>query len=193
MKKRPIRSSPSQTAPPETLAKLLNLTPRRIQQLANEGVIPRAERGRYDVLRSVKGYVAYLQDLSQGRRGELHDIAKTRQRLLQFQADRAEIEIQLMRGDMVRTEDVMAYLQPMLGHFRARLLSLPNAVAPQVMACKSLTEIQELLRVTMYEALNEFAEYEPTRSAPAGDSPVDPAPRPKRAKATAKLDRKRVG
>lgn len=46
-------SSPSQ--PLAVIAKLLDLTERRVQQLSREGVIPKAERGRYDLVGAVKG------------------------------------------------------------------------------------------------------------------------------------------
>ena len=55
------------TVPAETLAKLLNLTEVRIQQLAKDGIIVKETRGRYDLWGSIKGYVKYLQDRAIGR------------------------------------------------------------------------------------------------------------------------------
>ncbi|KTS12886.1 hypothetical protein NS228_25185 [Methylobacterium indicum] len=43
-------------------ALLLKLTPRRLQQLAAEGVIPKAARGRYPLAGLIQGYAGYLQD-----------------------------------------------------------------------------------------------------------------------------------
>ncbi len=41
------------TYPVETIAELPDLTPRRVYQLTTEGIIPKASRGRYElVLRS---------------------------------------------------------------------------------------------------------------------------------------------
>lgn len=48
--------------PVAQIAAALNLKPRRIQQLAAAGIIPRAERGRYNLAESIAGYVRYLQD-----------------------------------------------------------------------------------------------------------------------------------
>ena len=45
-----------------TIASLLMLSERRVQQLTREGVIPRAERGRYELVPAVQGYVRYLQE-----------------------------------------------------------------------------------------------------------------------------------
>ena len=46
------------------IARLLDLSERRIQQLSREGVIPKADRGQYDLVGAVRGYVAYLRDLA---------------------------------------------------------------------------------------------------------------------------------
>jgi hypothetical protein len=52
----------SNTQPVAVIARLLDLTERRVQQLAREGIIPPAarsgnERGRYDLVGAVRGYV----------------------------------------------------------------------------------------------------------------------------------------
>src|SRR3970282_753223 len=60
----------AQTYPVAVISKLLDLTPRRVQHLANEGVIPRAEKGRYELVPAVRGYIRYLRDRSIGRDGE---------------------------------------------------------------------------------------------------------------------------
>ena len=40
------------TQPIGVIAKLLDLSERRVQQLSREGVIPKAERGQYDLVGS---------------------------------------------------------------------------------------------------------------------------------------------
>lgn len=47
--------------PCKFLAQLFGVSERRVQQLAKEGVIPKAERGEYPLLASVKSYVKSLQ------------------------------------------------------------------------------------------------------------------------------------
>ena len=75
-----IRRRPQMTAkatyPVNVIAKLLDLTPRRVQHLANEGVIPRAEKGRYELVSAVRGYIRYLRDRAMGKDGAvIPDIA----------------------------------------------------------------------------------------------------------------------
>jgi phage terminase Nu1 subunit (DNA packaging protein) len=46
------------------MAKLLDLTPQRVQQLANSGVIPKAGHGKYDLIYSVQSYIRHLREMS---------------------------------------------------------------------------------------------------------------------------------
>ncbi len=43
------------------LAELMNLTPMRVQQLAQEGIIERDRRGQYDIVKCLSMYISYLK------------------------------------------------------------------------------------------------------------------------------------
>ena len=51
----------------DALARLFNLTTRRVQQLANEGIVVKVGRGVYDLLPSIHGYIRFLQDQIEGK------------------------------------------------------------------------------------------------------------------------------
>ena len=42
------------------ISQLLKLTERRIQQLAKDGIIPKADRGEYDMIPVVHAYIDFL-------------------------------------------------------------------------------------------------------------------------------------
>ena len=65
----------SATQPIGVIARLLDLSERRVQQLSREGVIPKAERGQYDLIGSVRGYVRYLRDQAQKAQAGAPDYA----------------------------------------------------------------------------------------------------------------------
>ena len=52
--------------PKETIATLLNISERRIEQLVKQKVIPKAGRGVFDLGPTVQAYVRYLQGLCSG-------------------------------------------------------------------------------------------------------------------------------
>lgn len=56
--------------PKETIAELLDLTERRVEQLAKARIIPKAGRGLFDLRATVNAYVRYLHGLRIGGREE---------------------------------------------------------------------------------------------------------------------------
>jgi phage terminase Nu1 subunit (DNA packaging protein) len=92
--------------PAKTIANLFNLTERRIQQLAAEGIIPKEARGKYDLVAAVRGYIKYLQDRAFGQDVGSSEFTSHRERLVKANADKAEMENDLMRGDSVPTDAV---------------------------------------------------------------------------------------
>ena len=42
------------------ISQLLKLTERRIQQLAKDGIVPKADRGEYDMIPVVHAYIDYF-------------------------------------------------------------------------------------------------------------------------------------
>ena len=82
----------SATQPIGVIARLLDLSERRVQQLSREGVIPKAERGQYDLIGSVRGYVRYLRDQALKAQAGAPDYAAERARFIRARADLAEME-----------------------------------------------------------------------------------------------------
>ena len=64
---RPVNDGRNQGLyPKETIATLLNISERRIEQLVKQKIIPKAGRGVFDLGPTVQAYVRYLQGLSSG-------------------------------------------------------------------------------------------------------------------------------
>ena len=96
----------------ETVAKAMNVTPRRVQQMVKEGMPKGAARGEYDLGACLIWYVRYLQAaLERGAQGAAGVSAEERNRLSRAQAERAELELSARRGAVVdrgRMERAMA-------------------------------------------------------------------------------------
>ncbi len=53
------------TYPLNTISEILDVTERRVHQLVQDGVIPKnSERGRYELIPTVRAYVHWLRDRS---------------------------------------------------------------------------------------------------------------------------------
>ena len=171
------------TQPIAVIAKLLDLSERRVQQLSREGVIPKATRGQYDLVGSVRGYVRYLRDQAVSAQAGAPDYAAERARYIRARADLAEMEANQRRGALIAADDIEVAWIKVLALLRTRVLALPDRMAPQVHALASLSETRNLLGANLREALEDLAnsDVQPdtddeTGPDPEGSGFIDPAP-----------------
>jgi hypothetical protein len=153
------------------VASLLNLTPRRVQQLAKEGVIPKPERGRYQIAGCVRGYIAYLQKsvetaTNKARQPLLADLASQQARKMAADARKSEIEVELLERTMIRVGEADAVVAKLLTDLRAAMMPFPRVAAPKLLGAKSVQELEQRLHlqvVRMMEGLAapSFGEEEP--------------------------------
>jgi phage terminase Nu1 subunit (DNA packaging protein) len=69
---------------------MLLTTPRRLQQLAQNGIIPRAVRGRYELPGAVQAYVRHLATMAERAEVDGSAVMAARARLLEARAQAAE-------------------------------------------------------------------------------------------------------
>ena len=148
----------SASQPIGVIAKLLDLSERRVQQLSREGVIPKAERGQYDLIGSVRGYVRYLRDQAVRAQAGAPDYAAERARFIRARADLAEMEADTKRGSLIAADDVEAAWIAVLALLRTRLLALPDRLAPLVHEQTRVGDTRNLIRATIREVLDDLAE-----------------------------------
>jgi phage terminase Nu1 subunit (DNA packaging protein) len=173
----------SATQPIGVIAKLLDLSERRVQQLSREGVIPKAQRGQYDLIGSVRGYVRYLRDQATRAQAGAPDYAAERARFIRARADLAEMEADEKRGSLIQADQIEAAWIAVLALLRTRLLALPDRLAPQAFEQPTVGETRNLIRDAIREALDDLAEpdvqldssLEPEEHDHA-DGRADPAP-----------------
>lgn len=148
----------SATQPIGVIARLLDLSERRVQQLSREGVIPKAERGQYDLIGSVRGYVRYLRDQATKAQAGAPDYAAERARFIRARADLAEMEAEEKRGALIAAEEIEAAWIAVLALLRTRMLALPDRLAPQVFEQSTVGDTRNLIRMTIREVLDDLAQ-----------------------------------
>ena len=139
----------------EAIAKLLKLSERRVQQLAKDNIIPKAERGKYDLVSSVHGYIDFLKAKAGGD-FTAEEVLKNKNKLLKAKAELAEIEKMKATGELIPKEEVKRTWLELVQKVKQKLLSIPNKVAPVVVTVKSINEIKLILQDKIYEALYEI-------------------------------------
>ena len=147
------------------LSKMLGISDRRIRQLADEGVIIRVSQGRYNLEKSIKGYVLNLKiansSKEQFRLDDELDLEKEKAKHERVKRQMDEMKLSLMRGRMHKSEDVEAVMTDMLANFKARCLNLPAKLTPQLVSRDDKGYIMSLLTDEINQALQELAEYDP--------------------------------
>jgi phage terminase Nu1 subunit (DNA packaging protein) len=143
------------------LAEVLMLTTRRVQQLAQGGVLPRkTPRGPFDLIPAVQAYVRYLKESGgvsdEVVDGESHEQARTR--LTKARADIHERTAMQLRGELIHADDIEAAWMKIVTMVRQHLIALPDRVAPKVQDAETLEETRGFLKGGVHEILQELSE-----------------------------------
>lgn len=150
----------------DALGEILGITPRRIQQLKAEGVMPGA-RGKYPLVDCTTAYVLYLQKLSDGRAptdaaGEERSGWQTRK--LAAEAETKELEVARLRNILVSREFMRDQWEGALMAIRPQLLAIAPSLAPQLGACETVAEREAMIQKRVDQILETLSR--------AGDDPV---------------------
>src|SRR5262245_43580034 len=95
------------TWPTQRMAKYIDVTPRRLQQLVQEGVVPKCEaRGRYSPVAVTQSYIRFLRDRVQSP--EASDSEFFAEKLAKLKAERLllELQSQIIRKERIPIGDV---------------------------------------------------------------------------------------
>ncbi|MGC0371850.1 MAG: hypothetical protein DGJ47_000551 [Rickettsiaceae bacterium] len=147
-----------QTYSGEVIAKLLNLSVRRVQQLAKDDIIPKSDKGKYDLVASVRGYIKYLYERAYGQNKETIDSHAEKARLLKAQAEKAELELKIMQDKYMALAEIEFLWSGMLLSFRGKILSLPTKIVHKIAgAGGDLAKIERMLTDELHDVLMELS------------------------------------
>jgi phage terminase Nu1 subunit (DNA packaging protein) len=143
------------------VAKALNLTPQRVQQLANEG-LPREDRGKYDLGKCLLWYIRYLQAALEKKavpmaNGGYAGEREERVRLLRAEAELKEMELAKEREQLVAIADVEREWSAIVLSVKARIMAIPARLAPEILGETSRVMAQEKIERECKEALRLLA------------------------------------
>lgn len=148
------------------VASLFNLSERRVQQLAKEGVIEGHKVDgvyQFDLLPTVRKYITYLSDKANGRdqknRKTEEEKLAAEADLKRAKADMAELQLKELRGQMHRSEDVEAITTDLVYTIRSMIIALPGRLAVDVAAVDTAPEASEIIRRECYQVLEELSNY----------------------------------
>lgn len=137
------------------LAKLLNITQRRVNQLAEEKIITRQPEGDFVLPEAIAEFYSFKFQSDEAidfmAEKALHEKAKR---------ELAELELQKRRNEVHEAADVELVMTDMLTNLRSQLLGLPAKMAPQL-ANRDKDFIDQTLTDEINARLTELSDYSP--------------------------------
>lgn len=154
----------SLTVSAAVLGNIFGVRDRRVRQMAEEGIVVRAAKGRYNLVESLKNYILSLKLAAEGATADSPDgeIEFDEEKALHERVKRhiSELKLQTMKGELHKAEDVERVMSDMLAAFKTRVMNIPSKVAP-VLEDRDAAYIKERLTGEVIEALNELKDYDP--------------------------------
>ena len=154
-------------------SKLLNITPRRVQQLVKEG-LPRGARGRYDSSKAMQFYIRYLQKALEQKAipdadGGYTVLKEERMRRMRADSELKEMQVGEKRGELVAIDDVKKVIVDLVHMTKARVLATPAQIASDVVGETNRIIVQGKIDKKLKEALSHLADdggnYSPFRAS----------------------------
>lgn len=145
------------------LAVMLGITDRQVRNLEAEGVVIKQDRGKYVMLDSIKGYIAWLKTSKDLEKKEPnYDLEAVRAKHESLKIQKTEIDLKVIKGQLHAANDVEHVMMNMLAFFKAKILAMPSKLAPTLTLMTSTQDISDRIEDECMLALNELADYDPS-------------------------------
>lgn len=146
------------------LARFLDITPRWVRELKNDGVLTNARdadgselRGRYELLVNNIAYIRHLRGVGKVEGTSESQYALLRNRRITAETERAELELKLYKGQLHRAEDVEFILTTRITAAKTRILAIASRVSRLVIGLTDFKRVHTLIYGECESALNEVA------------------------------------
>ena len=114
-----------------------------------------AEKKGPNVMFSVRQVSDWLRSRDMETSGTL-DLGQERAKLTKLQAQKATLELEISRGNLIPMDLVVETWQGHIGNARAKLLAMPAKAAAQTIGMDEYLESEEFLTGLINEALDEL-------------------------------------
>ena len=134
----------------QQIAWICGVTSRSVRDWADG---PRNPDGTYNAQEFVQWFITRATGTDAER-----EHANQRERLAAAQAEKVETENRVRRGELMDAQEMIAIWSDILAAVRAKFLSMPSKLGPQLVAIEDAGVIAERIREEVYAALSELAD-----------------------------------
>ena len=136
------------------LAAMLNLSERRITDLMTAKILPPRGAKGFDLVASVRGYVAFLKT-------EPNTLRTERLRLAKVKADLLELQLQQRQGELIDLSLIRCGLEGVIVNQRTMLLGLSAQIGRDLDDPEIRVRVVQLVDRRVREVLEVLAAYDP--------------------------------
>lgn len=129
--------------PVGVIAELFDLTPRHVQRLAKEGVLPKPQRGLYPLAPCIKGYVQYLRRAAKGQTDD-DQVQTERRLLLRARREHTEIQVKRLSDEVIDRAVARRTVATLATEFRSSWEIWPSRVAATMANALKADEVDVL-------------------------------------------------
>jgi phage terminase Nu1 subunit (DNA packaging protein) len=146
--------APSASYPIAVIVQLLDLSVQRVHQLVAEGVLVKTERGRFDLVRSVQGYIKFLRqralkaDASQDSWSDRKRRAAT---------ETAEMELAILKGEYAPLGELKEMIALATSIARSKLYAIPTKLAPRLHDGLTIAQKEAMIRAEIDKAMESLS------------------------------------
>lgn len=146
------------------LCEYLNLSGRYIRELAAAGIVKKTRPGRYDLKKSVRGYMDYKSENERIKPKGLDELKVLREQegllIDKLKKRKAELSVMQTEKKLLLSEDVICIWTDFATVIKSKLLNLPVKLSPILSGIEDVGQIKSILMTELTDALNEIAEFD---------------------------------
>ena len=150
------------------IAKLFKRDESSIQKLAKKNILPFVEKTKdgyqFDLPKTMIAYIYYLQDIIERRPKSTEEQEAQRLaaeiKLKEAKADIAQLDLQELKAQLLRAEDVQAFIEDLAAATKSLLMGLPGRLAMDLASANEAAERSAIIEEAIFEVLNQLTEYE---------------------------------
>ncbi|QDP47948.1 MAG: putative terminase small subunit [Prokaryotic dsDNA virus sp.] len=141
------------------VAEHLFMTPQNVAKLIKENVfVTQPGANPLDLEHCRRSYIAFLQNKARYHlKDGSGDITEEKTRLTKAQADKAELDVEVLEGKLIPTSLVADTWTNYISNCRAKLLGLPNKIAHLVIAVTDFADAEKIIKEAVNESLEELS------------------------------------
>ena len=144
------------------LAEIFGVTDRYVRMLAKDEVVKKSgTRGKYLLIESIKGFIEFLRESSSADVDLKEVKLKKETEKIAKDIELKAIKISELKNELHSADIVRKVMTVMLTNLKGKLLAVPNKIAPLVVGCDNLGDIQDIVSSSIEDVLLELSDYTP--------------------------------